>query len=613
MIVDPADTKDWQEYSFVIVGSGFAGLFLAEKLAEHSKVLVIEAGSLDDPLSLGRGYYEIESSGHASPRLGMRLSAFGGTSNHWTGQSRPFSPTIFKNRPFLGIAGWPIDYRDFAHYLPEVLAWLNLPASFDQPDSSSLEGGLFADARGLATDRFFRARPLPKFGDPQTRQRFLEHPAIDVMVGTRVLDINLDAGGRRVADIEIATAAGGRTNIPVRALLLCAGGIENARLMLWSGRKYPLANPLLGGPNALTGKFYAEHPVYYPVDLFFDQRADLGEGISNDRDDALQHFMWRPDDALLERHKLLRFAVLLYDDGIAVSDEEAHAADIHYFRRPERYKATIPGFKFEQTPHTGSYVGLSDKQDRDGTALAHVHWEVLPGDVANYRRATMLFCGLVSQGSFARARVRPEYRQADWTGIAPSRSSHHIGTTRMAHAPAAGVVDTDCKVFGLENLYVSGSSVFPNGDYLNPTLNFLALAARLGRKLSTTVPAVRTAFRFGSGRDGNHYLRAGWSHAEDRGVWTDGPLAQIEVPGGQARRLRLRGHAYRQATVVVSVNGVQLYNGPANSLDDIDASISPGVVCDISMAFDQLLPPFDVGESGDRRKLGFFLEWLELS
>ena len=38
---------------------------------------------------------------------------------------------------------------------------------------------------------------------------------------------------------------------------------------------------------------------------------------------------------------------------------------------------------------------------------------------------------------------------------------HHEGTTRMHADPSAGVVDTDCRVHGLDNLYVAGSSVFP--------------------------------------------------------------------------------------------------------------------------------------------------------
>jgi choline dehydrogenase-like flavoprotein len=55
-------------------------------------------------------------------------------------------------------------------------------------------------------------------------------------------------------------------------------------------------------------------------------------------------------------------------------------------------------------------------------------------------------------------------------------ANHHIGTTRMADD---GVVDPDCRVHGIENLFVAGSSVFPTGGYVNPTLTIVALALRL--------------------------------------------------------------------------------------------------------------------------------------
>jgi choline dehydrogenase-like flavoprotein len=35
-------------------------------------------------------------------------------------------------------------------------------------------------------------------------------------------------------------------------------------------------------------------------------------------------------------------------------------------------------------------------------------------------------------------------------------------------------------VFGVENLYVAGSSVFPTGGFSNPTMTIVALAKRLG-------------------------------------------------------------------------------------------------------------------------------------
>ena len=62
---------------------------------------------------------------------------------------------------------------------------------------------------------------------------------------------------------------------------------------------------------------------------------------------------------------------------------------------------------------------------------------------------------------------------------ARARGGHHIGTTRMASSPSQGVVDENCKVHGLNNLYIASSSVFPTSSYANPTLTIVAMAIRL--------------------------------------------------------------------------------------------------------------------------------------
>lgn len=54
-----------------------------------------------------------------------------------------------------------------------------------------------------------------------------------------------------------------------------------------------------------------------------------------------------------------------------------------------------------------------------------------------------------------------------------------MGTTRMHASPKHGVVDANCRVHGVNNLFVVGSSVFPTAGSANPTLTILALAIRL--------------------------------------------------------------------------------------------------------------------------------------
>jgi choline dehydrogenase-like flavoprotein len=61
--------------------------------------------------------------------------------------------------------------------------------------------------------------------------------------------------------------------------------------------------------------------------------------------------------------------------------------------------------------------------------------------------------------------------------------NHHMGTTRMSADPKTGVVDPNSQVFGVSNLYVAGSSVFPTYGASNPTMNLVALTLRLANHL----------------------------------------------------------------------------------------------------------------------------------
>ena len=62
-------------------------------------------------------------------------------------------------------------------------------------------------------------------------------------------------------------------------------------------------------------------------------------------------------------------------------------------------------------------------------------------------------------------------------------SSHTMGTTRMSASPSNGVVDSDCRVHGVNNLYVAGGSVLSITGANMVTFNLLALALRLSDHL----------------------------------------------------------------------------------------------------------------------------------
>jgi choline dehydrogenase-like flavoprotein len=67
---------------------------------------------------------------------------------------------------------------------------------------------------------------------------------------------------------------------------------------------------------------------------------------------------------------------------------------------------------------------------------------------------------------------------------------HHIGTARMGTDPRSSVVDSDCRVHSVDNLFIGGSATFPTSSQANPTLTIVALALRLARHLRNTAGSV---------------------------------------------------------------------------------------------------------------------------
>ena len=80
---------------------------------------------------------------------------------------------------------------------------------------------------------------------------------------------------------------------------------------------------------------------------------------------------------------------------------------------------------------------------------------------------------------------------------------HHMGTTRMHDSPHSGVVDCHCRVHELANLYVAGSSVFPTVGASFPTINLVALAARLADHVAHQMSAIADLSR-APGRPSQH-------------------------------------------------------------------------------------------------------------
>jgi choline dehydrogenase-like flavoprotein len=134
----------------------------------------------------------------------------------------------------------------------------------------------------------------------------------------------------------------------------------------------------------------------------------------------------------------------------------------------------------EQAPSAASRIRLGRRRDRLGMPITVLDWQISDFDLESVRRTIQIFgdhvraAGVGAVISTMETKKPPPAVFGNW---------HHMGTTRMHPDPVHGVVDEQCRVHELDNLYIAGGSVFPTGGYANPALTVVALALRLSDHL----------------------------------------------------------------------------------------------------------------------------------
>ncbi|MDH3441019.1 MAG: GMC family oxidoreductase, partial [Gammaproteobacteria bacterium] len=128
------------------------------------------------------------------------------------------------------------------------------------------------------------------------------------------------------------------------------------------------------------------------------------------------------------------------------------------------------GAEIEHQPNADSQVKLSESEvDMFGDPVPQLRFALSDTDRRTHTRAQEIATYLLEARGCRDIAVIGDY----------IRAHHHMGTCRMAADPADGVVDANCRVHGIDNLFLAGASVFPTGAGRQPTLTVAALALRL--------------------------------------------------------------------------------------------------------------------------------------
>ncbi|WP_449432909.1 FAD-dependent oxidoreductase [Pseudomonas putida] len=473
------------DYDFCIVGAGPAGITLALRLAGAGWQVALLEGGGHEPSPRSQDFYTCTSSGLELYPAQTRLRYLGGTSNHWAGRCRPFVPSDFAVAPPGDLPGWPIAYAEVEHYLPAAMDIVDLPQGAEfHALNTGLDGGDF-DA-----DRFLLSPPT-RFAQKYATA-LAETPGLDVFINCNCVDLEFDQASGRLAAVVVSDYELQRERLAARQFILATGAIENARQLLNS---QSLLAAGIVETEGLVGRCFMEH-----------LNIDMGTFILKQGQDPEQRQYYTTDAFVAEYNagKGNVCATVLADvrtygrtaqvkhflENLAC--ETGVASKIEFVAKFSCPGDGVISTMIEQVPNLHSRISLQDEKDELGMAKVNVNWALSLAD-----RHTIKCIGSELAKQFAEMGLGyvklNDFVYDTAVPLKMSPHAHHMGTTRMAAGPEYGVVDANCKVFGTENLYVAGSSIFATGGASNPTMPLLQFALRLADHLNEKMKTYRGA------------------------------------------------------------------------------------------------------------------------
>ena len=485
----------------IVIGSGIAGFEVASTLVKSGRrVILLESGRRDfDERIQAQNELIFAAKAHReqSPeapyhrylpshlRGVSRLRQLGGTSNLWTGKWKHMQASDFDARSWVPNSGWPIEFEDLLpHYRSTAIDYNlgDLEAEAERQELDQLRTAI-APAGLKLTSFFWEETPT------RTASRLLtgigQDPNLHVVLGATVTALNSisppQTDKKRIHEVVAQGPEDQTLRVSGSNVVLATGAIETARLLLASGQTQA---EQLGNATGLVGRFYTDHLKHHegylePGPLTQKYAAELQYGPK-----PRFCICFALDDATQSGYQLLEHVLYLkpeYSQGFFQAMRNRITAG-HPTRDQNgwvmRYKVK---FVSEHVPHLNSRVYLSRERDCFGQYKPVLDWNFTDIEPIAVTKAAQLCVERFAQAGLGRL----DFGSTPVTIDGCTDAAHQMGTTRMGLTPQDGVVDTNCRVFGTENLFIASSAVFPSCPSYSPTFTILALARRLAVHLTT--------------------------------------------------------------------------------------------------------------------------------
>jgi choline dehydrogenase-like flavoprotein len=520
MIIDLADSSDNLDLhsDLCVIGSGAAGLAIASEMIRAGvNVVVVESGGHDhEPRT--QALYDVAVSGLPHPGSTQgRFRIVGGSTTQWGGQALPLMPLDFERREWVRHSGWPISFNEVSAYYDRACRFLLL-------DRLNFDTDLFAHLKSRPSPFdpeqiwYHFSKWSPK---PSLREQYLPDirnaDRCTLLLHANLTEIKLEENRDRVAEIRVRSLAGRSATLRTRMFVLCAGGIETARLLLANNKQLPNG---IGNERDLVGRFFQDHPsafvgwlnasnparaqklfnVFHKQGLKYSVRCtatpkwqrehetlNVSMGVTLEESGADSTLQDLKDAYIGIRQRDVSPDVLRKLVRAMRHPQSAALPAYHYIVRGRTF---VPGARMrigltsEQEPNPDSRIRLSHSTDALGMPRSDVHWELTELTLHTMRRFAQTLTQEFNRAGIGEITMEPWVfdDSCEWTRHITDQY-HHIGTARMHDSPSQGVVDRNCRVHSVSNLYIGSSAVFPTSGHSNPTLTIIALCMRLADRL----------------------------------------------------------------------------------------------------------------------------------
>jgi choline dehydrogenase-like flavoprotein len=509
------------------------------------------AGLRDPKLAAKADYWEtwgIAENDRIQISPDRRNRRFGGNSIYWaikiaenqTGlRHRPLDEVDFEKRDWLPYSGWPFDRAHLMPYYQRAQKIFGMGSfAYEQDDWQDPQNPPLPLKGDRVTTRMFLFSPGAAFHQ-DLRQVVNNAENITTYLNANAVELETNDTGTTVNRVRVVCLPNKQFWVSARMVILAVGGIESAQLLLLSKQVQKAG---LGNEHDLVGRFFMDHPLvhggyFIPSNrqLFnstglYDMRRVNGRtvmGALGLTDEAMRREKllnlcakifprpkrYRSSDAIDSLKQLVSLrafkagsADVMEHLGKVVTGMDEIAGSIYdkvtrkqmpfwsnmstggwSHLQPNREKA-YGIFDVlhitEQVPNPNNRVVLADNTDLLGRRKARLQACWRREDVEGIRRGQAVLAEELARAGLGQFVIAHD---GELPIIATAGASHHMGTTRMHADPKQGVVDPNCKVHSVSNLYIASGSVFPTGGYANPTLTIVALAVKVADQVKTAL------------------------------------------------------------------------------------------------------------------------------